>query len=143
MKGFSDNDSSPRVRNLPYGVKIPFKTCPVCNQKWLTRDDFLSDPAIKVLGYQVNFNALTLGIVLFNHEICSDTLGVKVEDFEDLKTGPIYRERKTGSDECPGYCLHKCELSRCPAKCECAWVRDVLQRITQWPKRGSSRVMKG
>jgi hypothetical protein len=114
MKGFSNNDSSPRVRNLPYGVKIPFKTCPICNQEWLTRDDFLSDPKIKLLGYQVNFDELTLGAVLFNHEICFDTLGVMVKDFADLRTGPVFRERKFGSEECP---------------------------LSLWPKTGRSGIM--
>jgi hypothetical protein len=143
MKGSSGKDSSTSVLNKQSGKKIPFKTCPICIQEWPTRDDFLSDPAIRLLGYQVNFDALTLGIFLFNHEVCLDTLGVKVEDFEDLKTGPIFLERKFGSDECPGYCLHECELSRCPAKCECAWVRDVLLRLSRWPKKKRSPVSAG
>jgi hypothetical protein len=113
-----------------------FKTCPMCNQRWLTRDDFISDPKIKLLGYQANFDVLTLGIVLFNHEICFDTLAAKVKDFADLKTGPVYRGKKTGSDECPGYCLYECNLNLCLAKCECAWVRGVLQQLARWPKKG-------
>ena len=137
MKGSTENDSAPYERDLSDEKKEYFKSCPLCNQKWLTRDDFLSDPKIKLLGYQVNFDALTLGIILFNHETCLDTFGVKVEDFSDLKTVPIYQERKTGGDECPGYCLHECELSRCPAKCECAWVRDVIDRLNHWEKTAS------
>jgi hypothetical protein len=140
MKSSSNTNSTPNTENLSFGEIIPFKTCPVCNQKWLTRDDFLSDPKIKLLGYQVNFDELTLGAVLFNHEICLDTLAVMVECFADLKTGPIYRERKFGSDECPGYCLYECNLNLCTAKCECAWVRDVLQKLSHWPKRGISPV---
>jgi hypothetical protein len=112
-----------------------FKRCPVCGQQWLSRDDFLSDPSIRLLGYQVNFDALTLGAVLFNHETCLDTLGVMVADFADLQSGPIFREMKNGTEECPGYCLHECNLSRCPVQCECAWVREVLHRLSRWPKK--------
>jgi hypothetical protein len=61
-----------------------------------------------------------------------------VADFADLQAGPIFREKKKGTGECPGYCLHECNLSRCPAKCECAWVRDVLHRLSRWPKRQPS-----
>ena len=124
--------------NLKIVGKQPFKRCPVCNHEWLSRDDFLSDPKIKVLGYQVNFDELTLGAILFNHEICLDTLAVMVADFADLQSGPVYRERKNGSEECPGYCLHECNLNACPIKCECAWVRDLLHRLSRWPKSGHS-----
>jgi hypothetical protein len=112
-----------------------YKTCPVCKKNWADREDFISDPQIKLLGYQANFNVLTLGIILFNHEICRDTLALEVADFQDLYKGPIYRERLTGSETCPEYCVHECELKPCPQKCECAWVRDVLDCLSRWPKK--------
>ncbi len=109
----------------------------------MSRDDFLSDPEIKLLGYQVDFDELKLGIILFNHEVCFDTLGVRVADFADLQSGPVFREKKNGSEDCPGYCLHECNLSPCPVQCECAWVRDVLQLLSRWPKHDDSAVVPG
>jgi hypothetical protein len=47
----------------------------------------------------------------------------------------MVEERKTGTEECPGYCLHQDELQPCPARCECAYVREIIQIIRNWPKR--------
>jgi hypothetical protein len=112
-----------------------YKNCPVCNASWKTREDFLSDPDIQLRGYQVNFDSLRLGFFLFNHISCRNTLGTKASDFLDLHDGPAHKKRLTGSEECPGYCLHQSELRPCPARCECAYVRDVLNRLARWPKR--------
>lgn len=109
-------------------INYTFKKCPTCAFAWKKREDFLNDKNLKIVGYQANFKSLPLGLFLFNHT-CGTTLAVSAEGFVDLYDGPVYEERKTGTDECPGYCLHKDELRRCPAKCECAWVRELLQII--------------
>ena len=140
MKSQTKTTRPPALITPKADAKHVFKTCPVCRKQWMSRDDFLSDPQIKLLGYQVDFDELTLGIILFNHEVCFDTLGVRVADFADLQSGPIFSEKKNGSEDCPGYCLHECNLNRCPAKCECAWVREVLQRLSRWPKRRVSSI---
>ena len=110
-----------------------FKTCSLCGFEWPTRESFLKDPALEVIGYQVNFEALKLGFFLFNHS-CRATLSVRAKAFWDLYEGPIYKDRATGSKQCPEYCLFEDELSPCPAECECAFVREILQVIKNWPK---------
>lgn len=110
-----------------------FKTCPKCGFEWPTRAQWLRDPDLQLIGYQVNFSALKMGILLFNHT-CRTTLALQALDFEDLYTGQIFIERATGSEECPGYCLHQNELRPCPARCECAYIRHILQLISNWPK---------
>ena len=104
-----------------------FKSCSCCGERWLTRDAFMDDPSLRVIGYQADFRELRLGLFLFNHERCRSTIGVAAGEFVDLHPGPVFEERKTGSEECPGYCLHQDELSPCHAACECAFVRDLLQ----------------
>lgn len=49
----------------------------------------------------------------------------------------MFTERLTGTEECQGMRLHEDDLRPCPAKCECAYVREVLQVITSWPKSES------
>lgn len=115
-------------------MKPPFKTCPSCSTIWALREGFLNDPEIELIGYQVNFELLALGLFLFNHHSCKTTLAVRAAEFGDLRTGPVYAERKTNQTECPGYCLRAPELAPCPAACECAWVRRLLQVIREWPK---------
>ena len=122
--------------NLPERHQPVFKKCPLCGLPWESRSSFLSDPGINIIGYQACFTKLTAGFFLFNHA-CAGTLAILVEEFEDLYDGPVYEERKTGTDECPHYCLHQEELARCPARCECAFVREILQLVRSWPKNSS------
>ncbi|MFH1981591.1 MAG: hypothetical protein ABIL58_07100 [Pseudomonadota bacterium] len=110
-----------------------FKNCPICSRCWPTREAFLADPDLSYLGYQVHFKALTTGLFFFNHK-CKTTLALEVRQFQDLYDGPVFSERKTGTDECPGHCLHRDNLEPCPAQCECAFVRELIQIIASWPK---------
>jgi hypothetical protein len=116
------------------GDPAAFKMCNICQTKWASRDDFLCDPDIELVGYQVHFEELTAGIFYFNHS-CKGTLAFYANDFMDLYAGPVFSERATNSDACPGYCLHKEKLESCPAQCECASVREVLSIIKQWLKK--------
>lgn len=111
----------------------PFKTCPLCSEVWSDRDRFLEDPELELIGYQVDFEDTELGLFLFNHHRCGTTLAIRSGRFKDLYSGPFFSGCRTGTDECPGHCLRCTELSPCPAKCECAWVREVLQLIRAWP----------
>lgn len=109
-----------------------FKTCPMCGFEWPTREAFLEDPALVLIGYQVNFERLKLGSFVFNHA-CKTTLTIHANAFWDLYQGTVFMERATGSDQCPEYCLHEDVLDPCPAQCECAYVREILQVIQNWP----------
>ena len=97
------------------------------------RDDLLSDRDIVLIGYQVNFMRLETGIILFNHN-CKGTLAVCASDFKDLHSGPIFEHKAHTTDRCPGHCLHEADFRPCPVECECAYVRNILQRIKTWPK---------
>lgn len=105
-----------------------FRTCSNCQFVWGTREEFLRDPEIQMIGYQVNFQDLRAGLFLFNH-CCKSTLALEVEKFTDLYTGPIFTESHSGSAECLGYCRSRAELRHCPVQCECAFVRDIMQII--------------
>jgi hypothetical protein len=112
------------------------KQCPCCGFVWPARDGFLADPQLAVVGYQVNFDELLLGFLLFSHLACGSTIALPAGVFRDLYGGPVYAGRATGTADCPGYCLRREELEPCPARCECAYVREVLQIVRGWPKSG-------
>lgn len=105
-----------------------FKLCKNCGQKWATREDFLNDTDIILVGYQAHFEELTLGLFLFNH-ICKTTLSLPAEEFTDLYNGPVFSEWKTGKEECPGHCLKSSSLDPCVTKCEGAYIRETIQII--------------
>lgn len=106
----------------------------VCRHTWNGRTEFLADPDIEIIGYQVHFKDLKKGLFLFSHS-CNTSLSIPSGRFTDLYRGEMVEERKTGTEECPGYCLHQDELQPCPARCECAYVREIIQIIRNWPKR--------
>ena len=108
-----------------------FKDCPLCEFRWETRDSFLRDSDLSLVGYQVHFEELTAGLFLFNHS-CNGTLAIEAGAFRDLYDGPVFVERATGSEECPEYCLRREQLDPCPVQCECAYVREIMQVIRGW-----------
>lgn len=110
-----------------------FKCCPMCGKHWGNRNDFLNDDLLILNGYQADFEELEYGLFYFTHQAhgCGSTLVIQAKAFLDLYSGAKYSERKTGSDECPGYCLEKDQLSRCDAACECAFIREVIEIIKQ------------
>lgn len=106
--------------------------CKYCGQKWDSRDLFLKDPYVKLVGYQVNFNILETGLFLFEHSVCKNTISFEVSAFTDLYKGPVFRKRQTGTESCPGYCLYKDNLIGCKEYCECAYVRSVMQILKHY-----------
>jgi hypothetical protein len=120
-----------------------FKTCPLCTETWADRDRFLEDPQLELIGYQADFEDVALGLFLFNHRRCGTTLAIRSGLFADLYHGPRHCTRRAGSESCPGLCLRSCELAPCPADCECAWVREVLQVIRNWPSTWQQRTAAG
>lgn len=127
--------------NLAKRKTTIFKQCSNCGFEWLTREQWLRDPLLELVGYQVSFKALKTGILLFNHR-CRTTLALYASDFEDLYDGPVFKERATGTDDCPGYCLHQDNLAPCPARCECSYVRNIIQLIRSWPKENADDQLK-
>lgn len=115
---------------------MDFKSCS-CGMRWQSREEFLSDPHIEIAGYQVDFEHVQEGFFLFNHlrHGCRTTLSVQAGQFFDLYDGPVFRERPIGVAGCDGMCFHHADMRRCPARCECAFAREVLHVVSTWEKR--------
>ena len=113
-----------------------FKKCSACSAAWATRDGFLSDPNVDLVGYQADFRRLQAGLFLFAHRVpsCQTTLAVRAAEFRDLYEGPVFERRLTGTAKCRGYCLRESNLEPCPEECECAFVRRILDRIRHWKR---------
>jgi len=118
----------------------PFKICPNCQTVWETMEEFLADLELKMNGYQVHFDDLEGGLFFFTHqqEGCFTTLALPVTAFLSLNDRPLLAKRDEqlciGSD----FCVHQGDLMPKPVKCECIWVRDILQTIRTWPKASAS-----
>ncbi|MBI3985710.1 MAG: hypothetical protein HY343_02225 [Lentisphaerae bacterium] len=117
----------------------PFKRCTTCGHLWNKREDFLADPHVTLVGYQVNFVELTAGFFLFNHDRkdCQTTLGIMADEFADLYAGPIFEENRKGLPGCPDYCQVRGNLRPCASHCECSFVREIIQLTKNWPKKAT------
>jgi hypothetical protein len=113
-----------------------FKTCPSCKSEWETREEFLSDDCLKLNGYQIDVRSLDHGLLLFTHlrDGCFSTMSIYVREFNSVYSGERYSENKAQSAECPRYCFNEKKLDRCEAKCECAFVREIIQHVNKYPK---------
>jgi hypothetical protein len=120
----------PALKHVGIRKQAMFKQCGKCGQVWQTRAQFLNDQAIELIGYQANFKALHAGLLYFNHD-CKSTLALPADVFVDLYKGPIFQKRQTESEQCPAYCMHQSELRSCPVECECAYIREIIQKIKQ------------
>ena len=108
-----------------------FKICSMCSTKWVTRDDFINDPLLHINGYQAHFERLGRSLFYFTHEKegCFSTIAIKADEFISLYSGKKYKERRTGTEDCPKFCFEKEQLNRCDAFCECAFNREVIEII--------------
>lgn len=115
---------------------LVFKKCNVCLTKWGSRDSFLTDPEIKVIGYQANFKDLHRSLFYFNHkkEGCGTSLAITIDEFLDMYKGDIHPSLLRGLKPCPRHCENVNDLSPCSQECSCAYVRDVLQLIKDYKK---------
>ena len=110
-----------------------FKSCSVCKKSWSSRDDFLTDRDVTLIGYQPNFNDLELGTLMFNHDAqgCGTTLEIEIERFSDLYDGPRYMASLRGTDECSGHCLRIENLKSCNKPCANGWARKVARIVSE------------
>ncbi|MFN3134693.1 MAG: hypothetical protein ACK44H_03875 [Candidatus Kryptonium sp.] len=62
-----------------------FKKCPMCKNVWETRDEFLNDENLKLIGYQKYMGLYGGGYLLFKHKTksCGTTIAVKATSFSD------------------------------------------------------------
>jgi len=111
----------------------PFKVCPKCKYEWKTRDDFLCDPSISLIGFMASLKDFDKGSYLFNHVLtdnrCNSTLAIYVSSFLDLYDGPIFEDLKAGSKESSGHCARVEDVERCNAHCRNAVAREIMHKI--------------
>jgi hypothetical protein len=118
---------------------IPFKACSNCDMVWPTMEDFLGDSNLKLAGYQVHFDDLEGGLILFSHnrEDCYTTLAIQVKQFIPLTDRPILNVRTKQPEGCGSLCMREGAFGPCPIKCECSWVREILHKIENWPRNAA------
>lgn len=110
-----------------------FKICSCCGKQWADQGLFIKDKELNLIGYKADFEKLEYGLFFFNHKRpeCESTITIEALNFMNLYNGPIFSERKFGTVECPGLCQKQDQLGRCDARCECAFVREIINIIKE------------
>ncbi|MGD0586407.1 MAG: hypothetical protein ABSA86_11655 [Oryzomonas sp.] len=108
-----------------------FKICPCCATEWPTKIKLLSDPSLKLHGYQGSYKNRETGVLLFTHlnPSCGSTMALDVSEFSDLYTGATYCVGKALSAEYPRYCVDPNFSAQRGTFCECGYVRDIMCTI--------------
>ena len=119
------------VESCPF---LPFKKCTACAKIWRSCSEFLSDPELLLAGYQTNFLDPGKGFFVFHHNApgCGTTLGVAADAFSELYSLPLMIDRPKNIDEQD--CLYHSNFMPRPARCECEYVRAMVEIIKNWRK---------
>ena len=103
----------------------------MCRKQWATRQDFISDPELRLLGLQAVPNFPDANLLVFEHE-CGTSVSVLASRLRDLIPDPEPDDPSLpllqGTESCRGYCNRLEELEVCDQRCSNA--RD--RRLTLW-----------
>ena len=114
------------------GKKQEFRKCD-CGQSWETRDEFLQDKMVKIIGYQPDFVSRKYSHFLFFHRAkgCGGFIGIRASEFGDLRETAYPKDLCFGEEDCPGYCTDTLDLRVCSVACRNATDREVAARISR------------
>ena len=107
-----------------------FRKCD-CGESWKTRNAFLRDKHVKIVGYQPDLISHKYNHFLFQHKAkgCGRFFGVRASDFSDLRQEKCANELCMGQAKCPGYCLNTLDLRVCSVTCRNASDRVLASKI--------------
>lgn len=112
--------------------KWEFGKC-ACDHSWKTRDEFLQDKKVKIVGYQPDLVNHKYNHFLFFHRAkdCGQFFGIRASAFSDLRGGKCPKELFIGQEDCPGYCTDTLDLRVCSVACRNATDREVAARLSK------------
>ena len=110
-----------------------YKVCGNCQAGWNTREAFINDPEVELVGLQADVENPECGFYLFNHnrKACGSTLAERVGVFADLHDGTPHAQSRYGLDDCEGRCARVEDLEICHAHCRNAFAREVAQALLE------------
>jgi hypothetical protein len=111
-----------------------FKKCPKCGNVWESAASLMSDPAIRLLGYQPGADGHRAGFFLFHHVSCATSLAVGLEAFAYLTSSPMLVPSRCARGMVTDFCVAELEHEPWPLHCVCQYVWTIMERIQAWPK---------
>jgi hypothetical protein len=115
----------------PPPTEASFRSCGMCRKQWPTRQDFISDPELRLLGLQAVPDFPDANLLVFEHE-CGTSVSVLASRLRDLVPDAEADDPSLpllqGTESCSGFCNRLESLEACDRRCRNA--RD--RRLTLW-----------
>jgi hypothetical protein len=107
-----------------------FARCGSCRRPWVSWQDFLFDPQVRMLGFQGSIRWPDTNLLVFEHS-CGSSVSVLTHRLRHLLPAPVEDGLPSlrGTDECPGHCLSLADLAACDRPCVNARDRDLIRVI--------------
>lgn len=110
----------------------------MCGRSWETREQFLEDPEVRLVGLQVVGDLPDANVVVFEHR-CGTSVSVLARRLHDL-LGPVADDEWPlallyGTADCHGLCTELSNLDGCDRPCRNAYDRRVAAWIARMFER--------
>lgn len=108
-----------------------FKVCGSCRHTWLTWEDFVTDPEVRLLGLQSPTTLPDATVLVFEH-FCGSSVSILTRRLHHLVPDhpAVDWPSLRGTDKCPGHCFDRADRAPCDQRCRHALDRDILALIT-------------
>jgi len=111
---------------------VPFQICGACRHAWPSWDNFVLDPAVRVLGLQVVAVKPDLNLLVFEHA-CGSSISILATRLRHLLPDPHPENAPSavlfGTEQCRGHCRRLEDLETCTAPCANARDRALILLI--------------
>lgn len=126
----------PETPAQPAHAPPPFQICGACKQAWPTWEDFVVDPAIRLLGFQAVIANADLNLLIFEHR-CGSSVSILARRLRHLL--PVQEAERPsamlfGTSDCHGHCRFLANLEMCDSPCVNAHDRRLILMINQMRK---------
>jgi hypothetical protein len=109
----------------------PFQKCGSCGQPWMQWSDFILDPDVRLLGFQVVTGMPDANLLVFEH-CCGSSISVLVKrlrhllgDAQPQTQLPVLFE----TNQCNEFCRFLENLAACDRPCANARDRQLIQAV--------------
>ncbi len=116
----------------------PFRTCGSCGRAWRTWQEFVFDPALKLLGIQVMDAHPAANLIVFEHS-CGSSVSVLASRLRHLLSEPRRFRWPSlfGTEECRQHCREIENLALCDRPCANARDRRLALLLSEMREEGS------
>lgn len=107
-----------------------FKVCGSCRQPWATWDEFVADPAVRLLGLQAVTEVPEASVLVFEHG-CGSSVSVLTKRLYHLLPHHPSAEFPSlrGTEACARHCFALGDHAACDRLCVHGRDRDLLKMV--------------